>query len=137
VKLKIPTKVEVKSSPIHGLGVFAIEPIKKGEIIEECPLITVTFIEATTSNILHRYRFMYPTNNPEMHVIPLGYGCIYNHSEKNNATWCMGRYKMFNFIALRDIEVGEEICTSYGGRNYWDLQKREIEKSESIFKQQL
>jgi len=41
VKLKRPTKIEVKESGIHGLGVFAIEDIEANEIIEECHLLTV------------------------------------------------------------------------------------------------
>lgn len=137
MKLKMPSKIEVKSSPIHGLGVFATEKIYKGEIIEECPLITITFMEAATSSILYRYRFLYPIQNPTENVIPLGYGCIYNHNDNNNATWVEGKYRMFNFIALRDIESGEEIFTKYGESMYWENQKRLNNKSESIFKQKL
>ena len=33
--IKIPTKIEIKESPCKGLGVFAIEDIEEGEIIEE------------------------------------------------------------------------------------------------------
>ena len=33
--IKIPTKIEIKESPGKGLGVFAIEDIEEGEIIEE------------------------------------------------------------------------------------------------------
>ena len=83
MKIEIPSKIEVKSSPIHGLGVFAKDFIKKGEVIEECPVITVTKIETTISNILIRYRFLYPVSDPIEHCIPLGYGCIYNHSDNN------------------------------------------------------
>lgn len=131
----MPTKIEVKSSPIHGLGVFAITPIKKGEIIEECPVITVSYIDATTSNILHRYRFLYPIEKPTEHCIPLGYGCIYNHSDNNNAMWTMNRQKhrVFDFIALRDIQAGEEICTKYGGRQYWEYQATQNSKQSTIF----
>ena len=36
MNIPIPNKIEVKSSPIHGFGVFAIEKILKNEIIETC-----------------------------------------------------------------------------------------------------
>lgn len=133
MKIKIPTKIEVKSSQIHGLGVFATDFIKKGEIIEQCPVITITKIEATISLILHRYRFLYPVSNPEEHCIPLGYGCIYNHNDDNNATWIDGGYRLFNFIAIRDIQPGEEICTKYGGSEYWNHQEKIAKLSPSIF----
>jgi SET domain-containing protein len=32
----ISSKIEVRKSPIHGMGVFAKENIKSGEIIENC-----------------------------------------------------------------------------------------------------
>ena len=36
MNVPIPKKIEVKASPIHGLGVFAIERIEPNEIIEIC-----------------------------------------------------------------------------------------------------
>lgn len=135
MQIKMPTKIEVKSSPIHGLGVFATDFIKKGEIIEECPVITITNVEATISNILIRYRFLFPVKDPVEQCIPLGYGCIYNHSDNNNATWVDGRYRMFNFVAIKDILPGEEICTRYGGDDYWKFQEMASSVSPSIFDQ--
>jgi SET domain-containing protein len=40
--IKIAHKIVVRSSPIHGLGVFAKEVICEGEIIEECPVISLS-----------------------------------------------------------------------------------------------
>lgn len=129
IQLKSSTKVEVKTSPIHGMGVFAIEKIKKDEIIEECHLITVPTLplELKKMSILfmHQYAFRYPADTSLKRledVLPLGNGCIYNHSNTNNAIWRdHPEYKAFQFVAIRDIEVGEEICTYYGGSEYWDF----------------
>ena len=154
MKLKVPNKIEIKDSEIHGLGVFATERIEKGEIIEECHLITVPIDENTPEDLLIDYRFNWPQGRPNWrevlkaqgidndqesneqvvmklelengeviqatlprdgNVIPLGYGCIYNHCNNNNAKWvnhpnCWA----FQFIATKDIESGEEICTNYG-----------------------
>jgi len=138
--LKSATKVEVKSSPIHGMGVFAIEEIKKDEVIEECHLIDVPILPMEYNKIIalfmHRYTFRYPNNTklPQLQeVLPLGNGCIYNHSDINNATWRdHPLYKAFQFVAIRDINIGEEICTYYGGEEYWDFQKNFKEQNRKL-----
>ena len=140
MKLKVPAKVEVKDSEIHGLGVFATERIERDEIIEECHLITLPIDKNTPPDLLKNYRFNWPQGRPsdgpihaivelklengevlkatlpeEGNVLPLGYGCIYNHNDDNNAHWLNHpRCKAFQFIAIKDIEAGEEICTNYG-----------------------
>lgn len=140
IQLKSATKVEVKSSPIHGMGVFAIEEIKAGELIEECHLIPIPDLRIQYNkmigNFMHEYAFRYPSTiklKQITEVLPLGNGCIYNHSDDNNAYWTdHPDYFAFQYIALRDISVGEEICTYYGGDEYWDFQKNFKEKNKSI-----
>jgi len=39
--VKTPNKIYVGKSPIHGLGVFASEKILTGELIEECPILSL------------------------------------------------------------------------------------------------
>jgi len=123
IELKVATKVEVKESPIHGMGVFAIEKIKAGEVIEECHLITLPFKPGEQAFFLYDYKFNYPAEGEvEEYVLPLGNGCIYNHSDNNNAYWRNHpSHKAFQFVAMRDINIGEEICTYYGGEEYWKL----------------
>lgn len=125
MELKIATKIEIKTSPGKGMGVFAVEPIKEGEVIEECHLIKLPTKKWETSSLLVDYRFCYPMGeNWEDYVLPLGYGCIYNHNDNNNAMWRNHPiYRAFQFYALRDIEPGEEICTNYGPGYYWDETK--------------
>jgi SET domain-containing protein len=114
-----PTKVKIDYSPEKPTwGVFAIEPIKKDEIIEECPMVNIAYEELPT------HRFAYPKHSDDwVTVLPLGYAAIYNHSHGNsNADWVNHPTidRVFQFIATRDIEVGEEVCTRYGDRNqYW------------------
>lgn len=117
-----PAKVRVYESVGKGLGVFATENIPKGEIIETCHLIPLTISQ--TSDILKDYRFNYPKHLGQEYVIPLGFGCIYNHSDNPNADWFdHPEWKAFNFVALKDIEPGEEICTYYGGEEYWSVRQ--------------
>jgi hypothetical protein len=126
MNIPIPNKIEVKSSPIHGFGVFAIEKILKDEIIETCYSIFFKTDLGSNDDILLKYRFSYPCGvSPIKYAIPLGYGCIYNHSDDNNATWtCDSDNGMYYFIAVKDIEPGEEICTSYGKKEYWESVKK-------------
>jgi SET domain-containing protein len=122
--LKVANKVEVKESPIHGLGVFAIEEIKSGELIEECHLITLPLKQNQYLFFLCNYKFIYKHNNSDIteYVIPLGNGCIYNHSDNNNAYWKNHpTHKAFQFIASKDIMIGEEICTYYNDTTDWKL----------------
>ncbi len=123
IELKVATKVEVKESPIHGMGVFAIEEIKAGEVIEECHLISLPFKPGEQSFFLYDYKFNYPAEGKvEEYVLPLGNGCIYNHSNTNNAYWrTHPHHKAFQFVAIKDIKIGEEICTYYGDEDYWKL----------------
>ena len=119
----IPSKIYVDKSPIHGWGVFAKEKILKDEIIEECPIIQLPIEKDDDVSLLIDYRFNFPTgtNDWTEQVIPLGYGCIYNHSDNPNAYWySIEDKRTFIFLANRDIEPGEEIFTYYGDVNYWN-----------------
>jgi SET domain-containing protein len=114
---KVPTKIKIDHTEGKGLGVFAIEKILKGEIIEECHYV----ITPREGDVLLDYRFILPVSGKGFdYIIPFGYGCIYNHADKNNASWRFPTdHKAVTFFAIRDIEIGEEICTYYGGPAYW------------------
>ena len=54
-------------------------------------------------------------------VLPFGMACIYNHSDNANARWFTDEEnELFIFQAIKDIEPDTEICTYYGGQNYWN-----------------
>jgi len=117
--LTLATKVVIKESNGRGLGVFATNTILKGEVIEECHLITVPVLRG--QKIFMDYIFGWPAKAALELVLPLGYGCIYNHHENNNASWRdHPTLKAFQFYAISNIESGEEIYTNYGGEIYWD-----------------
>ena len=52
ILIKNNSSLEVKPSPIHGLGVFTTKEIKKDEIIEICPLIV------EDHSMFHHYTMM-------------------------------------------------------------------------------
>lgn len=115
-------KVVVKKSPIHGYGVFAEKNLEPNEIIEECH----TLLSDTFKDEFSRYYF---AAADEKNALPLGFGCIYNHSDQPNATYQYDpELQLMIFKAVRFIHRGEEIFTSYG-KNWFDgrkLQKKEI-----------
>lgn len=118
--IKVPTKIEIKTSPGKGRGVFAIDFIKRNEIIEICHLVILEGVNPQSKFSLD-YSFGWKVDNKYYFSLPLGYGGIYNHSDKPNATYEMDQNtKTFIFYALKDINPGEEICTFFGGKEYWD-----------------
>ena len=126
IQLIPPTKVIVKTSPGRGLGCFASSKISRYEVFEECYLLSIDDVPGY--DIFKDYRFNYPQGNiAQEQVLPMGFGCIYNHSNVPNASWRNRPdwreldTKIFQFYALRDIYPGEEICTFYGSvEEYWN-----------------
>jgi len=119
-KLIFNNKIEVRRSPIHGWGVFAKEDIKAGEILEETYFLIIPMSANESSSIFIDYRFNFPRTRPLYQVIPFGFACIYNHSDKANAGWETDENNdLFVFFAIKDIKKDEEICTYYGNENYW------------------
>ena len=114
-----PLKVFVQKSPIHGLGVFAAEDIKQGELIEIAPILKLPIEEQNP--MLGDYRYWWKDeNNFNSYVIALGYGSLYNHSDQPNCNFTNNvKNNSIDFISTRNIKKGEEIFVYYGGNEYW------------------
>ena len=104
-------KIFIDKSPVHGWGVFAKEFIKKDEIFEECPVLTLPINQGEVTSLLIDFRFNWPQGvECQEQVIGLGYASLYNHSENANAYWVSDTgEKTFKFVAKGDIQPGEEI----------------------------
>lgn len=100
-----------------GRGVFAGRDIKKGEIIERCPAIEVSENDTAKikDGILITYLF-YFGKNKDRSAIALGYGSIYNHSNKPNSKFEIHpKDNVIDFIAVINIEKDDEITFNYRG----------------------
>lgn len=118
-----PTKIFVSESPIHGLGIFASNFIKEGEIFEECPIHDLKVPKGAPCDILTDHRFNWPqgTSQWDKQVLAWGWGSLYNHSNNPNGAWRSNiNNQTFEFYALRDINPFEEIFVYYGGDEYWN-----------------
>ena len=101
--------------PEAGRGVFARVAIKKGELIEKCPVIPIPEhdVAALSESILLTYFYFFGKNRERM-VVALGFGSIYNHTDSPNATYKEHERELtIDFIARRDIQKGEEITVNY------------------------
>jgi SET domain-containing protein len=107
-------KIYVGDSDIHGRGVFCSEPIKAGEILEECHFF-IAPENVDYPQIFRDHFFSWPKGEKGTLSICLGFGSIFNHSDFNwNADWETDtKMNKFIFFAVKDINPGEEIFTNY------------------------
>lgn len=100
-----------------GRGLFAKKRYAKDEVIERAPVIVIPageekLIEET---VLYNYTYAWGESSQDS-AICLGYGSLCNHSYRPNAFYVRNYETMtMNFIALREIEEGEEITVNYNG----------------------
>jgi len=109
--------VEVRETVTRGRGVFALVPIPAGTLIETADVIPVSRDEmgALQDCVLAEYYFRWGEDSREG-ALALGYGSLYNHSFKPNARYVKHFDRLtIDFVAIRDIAVGEEIRTNYNG----------------------
>jgi SET domain-containing protein len=109
-------KIIIKNISKNHRGVFAAKSIRKGEIIEICPVIPLPKSDTKhlEKTFLTNYYFVWgPQNQP---AIILGFGSLYNHSYSPNAEYEEHvKEKLAVFKALHDIKKGEEITHNYNG----------------------
>jgi SET domain-containing protein len=107
----------IACSAIHGRGVFAKRPFKKGAIIEVCPImeIPLSYLHQNSALILNYYAFMLDKDS-DRSMLLLGYGSIYNHAAPSNATCFFEEEKrVMSISAVRNIARHEEITINYHG----------------------
>jgi uncharacterized protein len=107
-------RLTVQSSPRHGRGVFASKTFAAGEIVETCPMLVIPADDRpqVDATVLGGYYFEWDDGAG---ALPLGLGALYNHAVEPNAYAEIDtENETLSYIALRDIESGEEITISYG-----------------------
>lgn len=104
-------------APSHdrGRGVYTMEDIPAGTIVEISPVIVLTKEERADveKTILFNYIFEWGEGY-EGGCVALGYVSIYNHSYHSNCIYDMDVESELMIIkTVRDIKKGEELFTNY------------------------
>lgn len=120
-KYTTSSKIYIADSKIKkaGRGVFASKEIKKGEVIEICPIILLPKNDLSNLNgsMLMEY-FFYLGKEKNQIAIVLGFGSIYNHSIKPNSKYKIFiKEKIIKFTAIENIKKEIEITFNYKGYN--------------------
>jgi len=119
--------LEIKESKIKGggLGVFAKKNFEKDDIIERCHLIVLGWrLSYPYPPEIIKYGYSLSCDCEECKkygkkiALPLGYGCIYNTSikqEDSNAWVYLNIHTPVQiFVCSKPIKNGEEILVYYG-----------------------
>ena len=100
-----------------GRGIIAGRRFAEGEVIERNPVIVIPDHEwaLVGESVLSAFCFSWG-NGAEDTAIALGHGSLLNHSYQPNVFAQLRiRQRQIEFVALRDIEEGEEITLNYNG----------------------
>jgi uncharacterized protein len=105
----------VDKTKLKGRGVFAQKCFLKGEIIQIAPVVIIPAeeVELIDKTVLGNYYYDWENKAP---AIAFGLVSLFNHSYNPN-TYYVKKFaeREVEYIALRDIEAGEEITANYNG----------------------
>jgi uncharacterized protein len=110
-----PRRLYLRSSRIHGIGVFAAAECRLGALLEVSPVLVVCpkHVPALQPTSLYRYFFSWP---PAAVALALGYGSLYNHSYQPTARFKMDiEQGVIVFTAIQPISQNQEITINYNG----------------------
>jgi SET domain-containing protein len=106
-------KIEVRSGGLQGRGVFATQKIEQGEVVavktghivtaDQLPEITATVGDFALQ--IHDRFYLSPISKEEVDRLTI----FINHSCDPN----VGFDGQITYVAMRDIEPGEELCHDY------------------------
>jgi len=112
-------RIEIRSSPTRGRGVFARAVIAPGTVIEAAPVIVIPAADcpALDRTIIHDYYFHWD-GDPEgagRGALALGVVTLCNHASRPNARVERNfAQHTLDLIATAPIGAGEEVTIDYG-----------------------
>lgn len=107
--------IEVRWTAHKGRGIFARTFIPAGTVIERAPVLVMPAAEVLATEddtVLSHYLFEWGKGTV---ALALGFGSLYNHSYSPNARYEDAGRQLKLYIAVRDIEPGEEVTINYNG----------------------
>ncbi len=107
----------IEESAICHKGVFCNAPIKKGEVIECCPVIIFAESEIEFLKFTNIYNYYALQSKGHNGILPLGFGAIYNHASPSNAEYVFdAEKKTLTITSICNIEADVEITINYNGQ---------------------
>ncbi len=111
-----------------GYGVFTTGPIPADTTLEECRHLPMPWSECSGAVVDYVFGL-----EPEEGAgdgesawvtLPLGWGCLYNHSDTPNAGyWHDTDRDLIVFHTIRAVSAGEQLFVDYG-REWWETRDR-------------
>ena len=103
---------DARQSRIHSHGCYATRPIRKGTLIVEYVGVPLTYEQADELYDDFPNTYLFGLDGGKRIIDGYGVAAFVNHSCQPNCETDQIRSKMW-VIALRDIEVGEELTYDY------------------------
>lgn len=110
--------VRVQSIRGKGRGVVASRRLREGELIERAPVVVIPDRDwsIVESGVLSPFCFQWDGGADGSAVLALAHASMCNHSYTPNAyVLPRKRARAIDFVALRDIDEGEEVTINYNG----------------------
>ncbi len=110
------TNLFVANAGHKGRGVFTSKVLNKGDLIEICPVIELSYKDhqKLVGHKMENYAFAWDSRKKSAAIV-LGFGSLYNHSSKPNADYIKKiKDGVMIYKALKKIKAGEEITIDYG-----------------------
>lgn len=105
----------IENTSQKGRGVFTVEPLEEGIVVEIAPVIVFSAEERThlEKTGLYNYIFEWGEDNAGC-CVALGWVSIYNHAGPSNCEYVMNfETSLMAIITRRDIAAGEELTINY------------------------
>jgi SET domain-containing protein len=115
-------RTHVAASPLGGRGVFALEAIAEGDVVEVCPVIVVPAdqLDALDGTALRDHWYGWGDDGDG--AVAMGHGSFYNHADDPSVGYeCHDVLDALVLRARRDIVAGEELTIDYTGDGQADL----------------
>jgi SET domain-containing protein len=118
VEVFISPLLRIAESAGRGRGVFALQEIPEGQIIECSPVLVMdgnarALLDET---LLHDYIFEWQPEGRKHCCVALGYLSLYNHSFASNCEYVMDyEQQCMSIQTMRDVAAGEELTINYNG----------------------
>jgi SET domain-containing protein len=113
-------RLEIRSEPGKGRGVFATGPIEAGTLLESAPVIVVPPEQCALLDrtILHDYYFDW---NGGVGAVALGLVSLCNHSRRPSARVRRNlAQSALDLVALTPIAAGDEVTIDYNCPLWFD-----------------